>query len=198
VSHDFHPAGAVPFSASLASAAGNVIRVVPSEDQELRNAPGWLSRFSDTYDVMATNGAAGAISGVSGGAPRMASASGTWTLEKLRRRGWDYVLMDADGHHAGSYTGNRWLPGGTISLVDGTQADLRRSSWRAWKLQTKETRERCFDIRTSRGRGGCRLTVTIRSFPMATLDMHLLMLTACVVILLGDTVPGVEGGSGGG
>jgi hypothetical protein len=122
----------------------------------------------------------------------MANAEGTWSLEKRRRFGWDYVLVDSDGQHAGSYVGRRWLPWGTISLIGGTQADLRRSSGPAWKLQTTGTKERCVDISKARGRSGCTLTLTIRAFPRSALDIHLLMLTACAVILLEDSVPGIR------
>ena len=192
MSHDLDPTAAVSFPGSLGTAVGDVVRAVPSKTKQPRTAAWWVRRSSDTYDVLAVRGRAGAISGISGGAPRMASAEGTWSLEKRRRLGWEYVLVDSDGQHAGWYAGRRWLPGGTISLIGGTQADLRRSLRPAWKLQTTGTKERCVDISKARGRSGCALTLTIRAFPRPALDIHLLILTACAVILLEDTVPGIR------
>ena len=102
MSHDPDPTAAASFPASLGTAVGDVVRAVPSGAQQPRTA-WWLRRFSfsDTYDLLAVGGRAGAISGISGGTPRMASAEGTWSLEKRRRLGWEYVLVDSDGQHGG-------------------------------------------------------------------------------------------------
>jgi hypothetical protein len=192
MSSDLDPTKAVSFPGSLGTAVGDVVRAVPVNAKQPRTAAWWVRGACDVYDVLAVGGKAGVIDGISSGAPRMASAEGTWRLEKRRRFGWEYVLVDSDGQDAGWYAGRRWLPGGRISLNDGTQADLRRSFRPPWKLQTTATHERCVDISKARGRTGSTLTLTIRALPRPAVDLHVLMLTACAVILLEDTVPGVR------
>ena len=79
----------------------------------------------------------------------MACAEGSWCLTKRRRLGWELVIESNDGERVGEYSGRRWLPGGTISLTDGTEVDLRRSLNRRWKLQPTDTKQRFADIRIS-------------------------------------------------
>ena len=47
------------------------------------------------------------------------------------------------------------------------------------------------DIRKSRSPGGATLALTIRSVPTTMRDTHVLVLTACAVLLLGDIVAAV-------
>jgi hypothetical protein len=198
MSSDRDPAARPDFPASLGAAAGGKLRVVPRETKPRRTLSWWVRRLSDGYDVLSVGGAAASISGIAVGRPVMATSAGVWSLEKRGRVGWEYTLVDSNGQEVGAYSGRSWLPGGTISLIDGTKAHLRRSFGRAWKVLIADAHERCVDIRKSRSPGGATLALTIRSVPTMTLDMHLLVLTACTVLLLGDTVPAVPVYAGGG
>jgi hypothetical protein len=71
------------FPGSLGATVGDVLRVAPTEPRERTTAASWLRRFSDTYEVTAADGSAGAISGIVRGAPRIASAEGTWSLTNV-------------------------------------------------------------------------------------------------------------------
>jgi hypothetical protein len=199
MSSDRDPAARPDFPASFGAAAGGKLRVVPSETRPRRTPLSWwVRRLSDGYDVLSVGGAAASISGIAVGRPVMATSAGVWSLEKRGRVGWEYTLVDSNGQEVGAYSGRSWLLGGTISLIDGTKAHLRRSFGRAWKVLIADAHERCVDIRKSRSPGGATLALTIRSVPTMTLDMHLLVLTACTVLLLGDTVPAVPVYAGGG
>jgi hypothetical protein len=47
----------------------------------------------------------------------------------------------------GWYSGRKFLPGGMIAFIDGTQVDLRRSFNRRWKLEATRN-EQFLDMRT--------------------------------------------------
>src|SRR5450755_2112857 len=175
------------FPVSMEAVVGERLRVVPIDPK--RSA--WAG-----YDVLASAGRAGWL-GPGGGAElaRMECAEGAWCLKKRRRLGWELLIESADGQHVGWYSGRRWLPGGTISLTDGTQVDLRRSLNGGWKLQTTDARQRLVDIRRSHR---LLMTLTIRSLPAETVEARLVILTACAVVMLERMAPPVlELGSGG-
>jgi hypothetical protein len=115
-------------------------------------------------------------------------------IRKRRRVGWKLSIESAEGRHVGWYSGRRWLPGGAIYLTDGTQVDLRRLLNRRWKLQTTGARQRLVDIRTSHRP---LMTLTIRSFPAEITEAHLVILTACAVVMLERMATPVFGGGGG-
>jgi len=176
------------FPVSMEAAVGEKLRVVPTDPK--RSA--WAG-----YDVLASAGRAGRL-GPGRGAElaRMECAEGAWCLKKRRRLGWELIIESADGRHVGRYSGRRWLPGGTISLTDATQVDLRRSLNGGWKLQTTDARQRLVDIRRSHR---LLMTLTIRSLPAETVEARLVILTACAVVMLERMAPPVDfvGGVGG-
>ena len=175
------------FPVSMEAVVGEKLRVVPIDPK--------LSAWAG-YDVLAPGGRAGSL-GPGGGAElaRMECAEGAWCLKKRRRLGWELLIESADGRHVGWYSGRRWLPGGTISLTDGTQVDLRRLLNGRWRLQTTGARQRLVDIRTSYRP---LMTLTIRSFPAEITEAHLVILTACGVLMLERMAPPVVFVGGGG
>ena len=117
--------------------------MVPRETKPRWTLSWPVRRLTDGYDVLSDDGAAASISGIAGGRPVMATSAGVWSLEKRGRVGWDYALVDANGQEVGAYSGRSWLPGGTIPLIDGTKAHLRRSFGPVWKVLIADTHERC-------------------------------------------------------
>jgi hypothetical protein len=151
------------------------------------------------FDVLMAAGRAGSISlGGRTELARMACAEGAWYLKKRHRLGWELVIESSDGRHAGWYSGRRWLAGGTIYLIDGTQADLRRSLHRRWRLQAPDTGQRVADIRTSGMSTEPKMALTMRVHPAGITDVHLVVLTSCAVLMLERTLYSViaPGGTG--
>ncbi len=143
-------------------------------------------------DVVAVGGRIGSVTlGGSGVLARMASASGEWALRRRRRWGWHLLIEGQDYQHVGWYEGRPWLAGGTISLIDGTQADLRRawtlSPLASWKLQATDMSERYADLRCPMSWSEQGLTFTISSLPHTVLA-DLVVLTACAVVRLEQLV----------
>ena len=120
---------------------------------------------------------------------RIASAEGGWCLKKRLRLGWELVIESSDGRHVGWYSGRRWLPGGTISLTDGAQVEIRRSLSGRWRLQTVETRDEFVELRRSLVPASLTTIFRIRSLPAGITDVPLLVLTACAVLTLQRTRP---------
>jgi len=175
------------FPVRMQAAVGEKLRVVPIDPK--RSA--WAG-----YDVLGSGGRAGSL-GPGGEAElaRMECAEGAWCLKKRRRLGWELLIESVDGQHVGLYSGRRWLPGGSISLTDGTQADLRRLLNGGWKLQTTGARQRLVDMRRSHR---LLMTLTIRPLPPEMAHAHLVILTACAVVMLERmATPLVEAGGGG-
>ena len=137
------------------------------------------------YDVLSGDERVGAlVLGGMEGLARMTCADGDWWLRKRRRLGWDLFIASCDGEHSGWYTGRKWLPGGTISLVDGTQFELRPSLNRRWKLSASDGGERVLQLRTSGAPAAQKVVVVVRLRPAGTADGSLLLLTACAVVML--------------
>lgn len=198
------------FPVSMEAAVGEKLRVFPTDPK--LSAQAWrklglswaqwmaMGRSASVvhhgYDVLAPGGRAGSLSlGGRAELARMACAEGAWCLKKRRRLGWELIIESADGRHVGWYSGRRWLPGGTIYLTDGTQVDLRRLLNGRWKLQTTGARQRLVDIRTSHRP---LMTLTIRSLAATITEVHLVILTACGVLMLERMTPRVSELGGGG
>ena len=175
------------FPVSMEAVVGETLRVVPTDPK--RSA--WAG-----YDVLAAAGRVGWL-GPGGRAElaRMECAEGAWCLKKRRRLGWELLIESADGRHVGWYSGRRWLPGGTISLTDGTQVDLRRLLNGGWKLQTTDARQRLVDMRRSHR---LLMTLTIPSLPAEMPEAHLVIFSACAVLMLERMAPPVDFVGGGG
>lgn len=116
---------------------------------------------------------------------RMECAEGNWRVRKRLALGWELVIESLDERHVGRYSGRRLVAGGTISLINGTQTDLRRRLPGVWKLQTVDTHERIVDMH---GYGASSTALTIRSLPIGVTDPHVMILTACAVMMLERTL----------
>jgi len=165
---------ATDFPAGIEWAPGKVLRVAPRDPKPYGH-----------YDVLVGDDKVGAL--VLGGTAelaRMMCTEGSWCLEKRRSLGWELIIESSDGQHVGWYSGRKWLPGGTISLTDGTRGDLRRSFGRRWKLQKTDSNERFLEIRRSGAPSAQTVVVTIRSLPRGPTEGRLLVLTSCAVLML--------------
>jgi hypothetical protein len=153
------------------------------------------------YDLVTDGGRIGSVSvGWGPGLATMVCADGAWCLRRRRRFGWDFIIESSGGERVGSYSGRRWLPGGTISVSGvARQVDLRRPVPRRWRLQRTDTRKRLVEIREAPTSGAPDLALTIRSLPPGTTrDKYLMLLTACAIVIAERTFvpPGVGGGGG--
>jgi hypothetical protein len=143
--------------------------------------------------LVAAGGRVGSVRcrGVPGALAHMASANGEWALTRRRRFGRDLLIERQDGQHVGWYEGRHWLAGGTISLTDGTQADLRRDRRRSplfgWKLQATDTGGRYAEIHCPGRLSKRSVTLTLRTLP-DTAFADVVVLTACAVVRLQQAV----------
>ena len=168
-------AEATDFAAGIEWAPGKVLRVAPRDPKP----------YGCYYDVLVGDDKVGAL--VLGGTAelaRMMCAEGSWCLQKRRSLGWELIVESSDGQHVGWYSGRKWLPGGTVSLTDGTRADLRRSFVRRWKLRESDSNEQLLEIRRSGAPSAQTVVVTIRSLPQGPTEGRLLVLTSCAVLML--------------
>ena len=202
---DPDPAGqrlATAFPARINMTAGEQLEIAPIRSLNELGLRGLRKLMGDVpppdcYEVRAPDGRVAAL-----GMGRrqaelawMACADGSWCLKKRRPLGWELVIESLDGQHVGWYSGRHWIAGGTISLVAGTQFDLRRALNRRWKLCQTDSRESFLDIRTSTSPGGLTMLLSVRSVPPSTSDGLVATLTACALLLLetflgGSTAPG--------
>jgi hypothetical protein len=126
----------------------------------------------------------------------MVCADGAWCLNKRRKYGWELVIASSEGRHVGWYSGQRWAPGGCISLASGARVNLRPSLLGGWVLQVARTRQRIADLR---GYGTSRRSLTIRSIPPEIYtEAEVVILTACAVLTLWNSIPVPMTASGGG
>ena len=174
--HDEHSTldGPSGFTGKIDVAPGEELAVVPTDPKPFGH-----------YDVLSGDERVGAlVLGGREGLARMTCADGDWWLRKRRRLGWDLFIASCDGEHLGWYSGRKWLPGGTISLVDDTRFELRPSLNRRWKLSASDSGERVMQLRTSGGPAAKRVVVAVRMRPAGTADGSLLLLTSCAVVML--------------
>jgi hypothetical protein len=118
-----------------------------------------------------------------------------WRLIKHRRFGWGLNLECSDGVCLGSYHGRRWRAGGSIELADGTSAELRRSLLRNnWQIQNPHgavceiVSDAANQLSPFGVRPQHRMTVTIVPELAGSRSLHLVVLSACGVILLTDAL----------
>ncbi len=165
-------ASATPeFPARLEAAAGAELRVAQSDpttslEYELRGPGGRIGLVILSFGKVVA---------------RMACAEDAWDLSKRRPHGWELLISSPDGRPVGWYSGRHRPPGGTISSIDGAEADLRRSLNRQWRLQSADGKERFADIRISGAPPAQEIALALRSLPP---DAHMVLLTACAVMLL--------------
>jgi hypothetical protein len=180
--------------AEQAKAADFSLRLREVVGQELRLVPG-ADGTSGTWSLNAGDIPVAHLRfGHDGWALDVACKEEQWRLAKHKRFGWELNLERPDGVCLGSYHGRRWRAGGSIELADGTRAELRRSLLRSnWQIQNPhgavcEILSRAADPRISLlpGLRGVSMTVTIDPEPTGSASLHLVVLTACGVVLLHD------------
>ena len=102
---------------------------------------------SESYDVLAGGGRVGSLDfGGQSELARMACVDGAWFLKKRLQFGWEFLIESSDGQHVGTYSGRRWLPGGTIFSADGAQVALQPSLTGRWKPKTRSNRQSFVEI----------------------------------------------------
>lgn len=137
------------------------------------------------YDVLSGDERVGGlVLGGKEGLARMMCADGDWWLRKRRRLGWDLFMESCDGEHVGWYSGRHWLPGGTFSLADGTEFELRRSLNRRWKLSVSDGEEQVLQLRTSGKPAAQRVVVVVRLRPDGGTNSSLMLLASGAVVML--------------
>lgn len=140
--------------------------------------------------VLASRGRVGSISVFGGQMARLTCADGTWLLRPPPgdRRG--LTIQSTDRRHAGRYLRRRWGPGGTIKLIDGTEVELRRSRPGRWKIESADDGECFAEVRRSRRRSPQtrELKVTVHSLPAHDPAASVVILSACAVLMLSDTL----------
>jgi hypothetical protein len=136
--------------------------------------------------LLAPRGRAGSISVFGGQVARLACADGAWLLKRspASRRG--VTIETADHRQAGRYLRRRVLPGGVISLLDGTEVSLRRSRPGRWKIRSADGRSCLAEVRRSRRRSarGQELKVTVHSLPTNVQNASMLILAVCALLML--------------
>jgi hypothetical protein len=117
---------------------------------------------------------------------RLACAYGAWFLKKSLTNPRQLTIESADRKQAGKYLRRRLLPGGVISLLDGTEVELRRSRPGRWKLRSARGRVCMAKVRRSRKRSarGQELTVTVHSLPADVTNASMIILAACALLML--------------
>jgi hypothetical protein len=199
---------AAVFPARMEMTVGDRLEIVPADAAPSRSELGLtgvrrLAPFPTSahhsYEVLAPSGRVAALGlGGQAGLAWMACSDGSWRLNKRRPLGWELVIESWDGQPVGSYSGRRWVPGGTISLIAGTHIDLRRVLGGHWKLRITDAQDRFVDIRTSKSRQGLTMVLTVGSEPPSTSQAIVATLTACAVVLLEYTSPRLPSVGGGG
>jgi hypothetical protein len=152
-----------------------------------------------TYDVVCGAAPVGSLRlDDSCAVANLASSEGEWCLQKRRRLGWELLIESAGGRHVGWYSGRRLLSGGTISLTDGTQIDLRRSITGEWTLEDRQTGRRIAEMRISGPPLRQRIGLTIRRLPARTTEGSVVILTSCAVRILYRMITAPIAATGGG
>lgn len=199
---------AAVFPVRMQMAVGDPLEVVPADAATSRRELGlngvqrlapWPTSAHFSFEVLAPGGRVAALGlGGQAGLAWMACADGSWRLNKRRPLGWELVIESWDGQPVGWYSGRRWVPGGTISLIAGTHVDLRRAFGGRWKLRITDAQDYFLDIRPSKSRGGLTMVITVRSEPPSTSQAIVATLTACAVVLLEHMSPRLPSAGGGG
>jgi hypothetical protein len=167
------PSEIADVTTSMALAHGDGLKLVPKGPK--RSGHFELVKRDDRVGMLVVPGDRGIV--------RMICAEGGFDLTKARRLGWELLIESVDGQQVGSFSGRRWLPGGTISLTDGTQVDLRRSPRGRWNLKATDSGQRLVDFRTG-VLAAPRIAISVHSPPGGLGRGGLVVLTACAVLTL--------------
>jgi hypothetical protein len=163
---------AADFPLSVERIVGEHLQVVPSNHKPCSNR-----------DVLAARERVGSISLFGAQLVRVACSDGVWFLRRPHPASRGFRIESGDRQLVGSYSPRRWLPGGTISLSDGTEVELRRAL-RGWTLRRPDTNHRLLEIHLAGAGSAQNLTVTFRSLRGDTTHLDLIVLASCAVVLL--------------
>ena len=121
---------------------------------------------------------------------RLGCAHGVWLLRRSPVDRRALTIETAYRQQAGRYHRRRVLPGGIITLVDGTEVALRRSRPGRWKVRSVDGRRCLAEIRRSRKRSARRqeLKVTVHSLPTNVTSASVIILAACALLMLPDEI----------
>ena len=168
-------------------ASGFPVRIEAVVGEQLRIVPS-LRKPGMHCQVLAGRGRVGSISVFGRETARLVCAHGAWFVKKSRRTTRGFRIESADHKQAGSYLRHQWLSGGTISLTDGTEVELRRSLPGRWKVRSADGSGCVAEVHRSGLRSVQRqeLKVTIHSLPADAAHASLLILAACALLMLPD------------
>ena len=179
----------------IETAVGQMARLVPAHSLTSGSWRRVTARAPHSYELLAIAGPIGTVAlGGGNDLARVQCENGEWRLRKRRRLGLELLIEAADGRQAGLYSGRQWLGGGTISLTDESEFELRRVPPRGWRLRGMDP-ELLVDFRAPAGPGH-RVTVTIRALAQDSVGAQLALLTACAVLTLEWTLSGASLGGG--
>jgi hypothetical protein len=175
------------------AASGQMARLLPasSSPPALRRL---ASRSHREYELLATAGPVALFNiGTRHELARVECADGEWRMLKRRRVGYELLIESSDGTELGSYAGSQWLGGGTFSLAEGTEFELRRAMNRNWRLRGADP-ALLVDYRASGAPREQRLGVTIRALEEASAVSSVAVLAACAVLIAELTLGAWGGG----
>lgn len=179
-----NPTRAAP--ARVETRAGERLSVVPNERQPCT-----------CRDVLTARGRVGSIRLLGARLVRVSCADGVWFLKRAHRSSRAFTIESAEHRQLGSYSPGRWLPGGTFSLLDGTELELRRGL-SGWSLRRPGSRQRLASIHQSGVGSAQKLTVTGPAPRGETAQLNLLVLASCAVLMLAAGIPDRSSGASSG
>jgi hypothetical protein len=165
---------------------GEELRLVPAPDA--------------TSGTWSLNAGAGAVAhlrfGHDGWALDVARKEEHWQIAKHGRFGRELNLERHDGALLGTYQGRRWRSGGSVELADKFGAELRRSLLRNNHWRIKDLHGPVCEIRSCPAnqlslfgaRSPHRMIVAVAPEVRESVNIHLVVLSACGVIMLTDAL----------
>jgi hypothetical protein len=173
------------FSLALREVVGQELRLIPAAE----GTSGMWSLDAGEIPV------AHLRFGHDGWALDLACKEERWRITRHRRFGWKLSLERLDGTRLGSYHGRRSRAGGSIELAAGTRARLRRSLLNnTWQIHDHHgvvcaiRSHPANQLSLFGARPKHRMTVTVDPEATASMGLHLVVLTACGVIMLTDAI----------
>jgi hypothetical protein len=156
-------------------------------------------RESHIHELMSIGGRVGSVSLF--GSSRLAlvaCAEGSMSLTKRRQCGWQLLIRRPDGKNLGLYSGRRWLSGGTIILTSGVEVGLEHGVLGMWTIHSLASHERLASLRAGSRLRDRELGMTMASSVARRDEFPLVVLVACAVVMLDQSVTGVASAAGAG
>jgi hypothetical protein len=154
---------------------------------------------SQIHELMSTGGRVASVSLF--GSSRLAlvaCAEGSMSLTKRRQFGWQLGIRRPDGKPLGLYSGRRWLSGGTIILTSGVEVGLEHGVLGMWTIHSLQSHEKLASLRAGSRLWDRELGMTMASGVARRDEFPLVVLVACAVVMLEQSVTGVPSGAGAG